>query len=102
MKRTVTLILSAGIVAVGLWVMTASRTLNSACTLSTQTGGGTSCLPGLPFVLLGVALAATGVVSMVVQLVSWIRAIRRKSMPKEYTAITNLHDYEVELLSDVA
>ena len=39
---------------------------------------------------------------MVVQLVAWIRAIRRKSMPQEYAAITNLHDYEVELLNDVA
>jgi hypothetical protein len=102
MKRAVILILSVMIVGIGLWVMTASRTLDSACTLSARTGGGSSCVSGVPFVLLGTALAATGIGSMVYQVVAWIRGTRRKSMRREYMAITTLHDYEVELLSDVA
>jgi hypothetical protein len=102
MKRAAIMTLSVAIAAVGFWVMTASHTLNSACTLSAQTGGGTSCVSGLPFVLLGIALAATGAGSMIFQLLAWIRGNRRKSMRQAYTAITTLHDYEVELLSDVA
>ena len=98
MKRVVTLTLSVGIIAVGLWVMTASQTLHTACTLN----GGTSCISGLPFDLLGIALAVTGAVSLLVQVLLWLRAVRRRSTPLASPQITNLHEYEVELLRDVA
>lgn len=102
MKRAVTLTLSVGIVAVGLWVMTASQTLHTACTLNAQTGGSTSCISGLPFNLLGIALAITGAASLLVQVLLWLRAVRRRSTPQVSPQITNLHEYEVELLRDVA
>jgi hypothetical protein len=98
MKRVVTLTLSVGIIAVGLWVMTASQTLHTACTLN----GGTSCISGLPFDLLGVALVMTGAVSLLIQVLTWIRALRRRSRPLVSPQITTLHEYEVELLRDVA
>jgi hypothetical protein len=98
----VTLTLSVGIVAVGLWVMTATQTLRTACTLSAQTGGGSSCISGLPFDLLGIALAITGAVSLLVQVLSWLRDVRRRSTALESPPITTLHEYEVELLRDVA
>ena len=102
MKRTVLLILSVATIGVGLWVMTSSRILDSACTLSATTGGGTSCVSGLPFQLLGVALATTGAITIIVQLFAIARSMRRRSMPQEFPAITTLHDYEVETLRDVA
>jgi len=100
--RAATLTLSVAIIAVGLWVMTASQTLHTACTLNAQTGGGTSCMSGLPFDLLGIALAITGAVSFLIQVLTWLRAVRRKSTPLESPRITTLHQYEVELLRDVA
>jgi hypothetical protein len=102
MKRTVTLLLSVTVTAIGLWVMTASHSLGSACTLSAQSGGGTSCVSGLPFELLGIALIATGAVSMIVQLLTWARNVRRKATLETSPEITSLHEYEVELLRDVA
>jgi hypothetical protein len=102
MKRATILILSVAIMAVGLWVMKSSQTLDSACTLSAQTGGGTSCVSGLPFDLLGIALALTGAGSMIFQALSFIRDLRRRSMRQEFPAITSLHEYEVERLRDVA
>jgi hypothetical protein len=101
MKRAVTLTLSVGIVAIGLWVMTATQTLHTACTLNAQSGGGTSCISGLPFDLLGIALATTGAVSVLFQVLTWLR-VRRRSSALESPQITTLHDYEVELLRDVA
>jgi len=94
-------VLSLVTVAVGIWVMQSSQTLNSACTLSAQTGGGTSCVSGLPFDLLGIGLTITGAVSMSIQLLTAIRS-RRKSTQREFTTITTLHEYEVERLRDVA
>jgi multisubunit Na+/H+ antiporter MnhB subunit len=102
MKRTVTLLLSLMVTAIGLWVMTASQSLGSACTLSAQTGGGTSCVSGLPFDVLGIALTATGTVSVIVQLLTWVRSVRRKATLQKSLEITTLHEYEVELLRDVA
>jgi hypothetical protein len=102
MKRTVTAILSVVLIGVGLWVLTSSQTLDSACTLNARTGGGTSCVSGLPFALLGIALLTTGAVSMTIQLVASIRTARRRSIRREYPAITTLHEYEVESLRDVA
>ena len=94
--------LSGGIIVIGLWVVSASHTLNSACTLNAHTGVGTSCVSGLPFKLLGIALMMTGGVSVIVQLVGLTRAVRRRSIPRQSPAITTLHEYEVELLRDVA
>jgi hypothetical protein len=96
MKRAITLTLSLGIIGVGLWVLTASQTLRTACTLN----GGASCINGLPFDLLGIALATTGAVSLLIQVLTWLRVVRRK--PVESPQITTLHEYEVELLRDVA
>jgi hypothetical protein len=98
MKRAITLTLSLGIIGVGLWVLTASQTLRTACTLN----GGASCISGLPFDLLGIALATTGAVSLLVQVLLWLRAVRRRSRPQASPQITTLHQYEVELLRDVA
>jgi hypothetical protein len=100
MKRAVTLTLSVGIIAVGLWVMTASQTLHTACTLDARTGVTTSCISGLPFDLLGIALATTGAVSLLIQVLTWLRVVRRT--PVASPQITTLHEYEVELLRDVA
>jgi hypothetical protein len=102
MKRSVTLILCFAIVAVGLWVMSSSRTLDSACTLSAQTGGGKACVSGMPFFLLGIALSATGVVSMIVSLWTLMRGARRKSTRRERSTISALPPHEVESLRDVA
>ncbi len=102
MKRAITLTLSLAIIAVGAWVMQASQTLHTACTLNASTGGSTSCISGLPFDILGVALATAGAVSLLVQIVTWIRSTRRWSKPQVSPAITTLHEYEVELLRDVA
>src|SRR5665213_1952969 len=54
-------------------VMSASQALNSACSLSAQTDGGTSCVSGLRFQLLGVMLTATGAASMIITLLTSIR-----------------------------
>jgi hypothetical protein len=98
MKRAITLTLSLGVIGVGLWVLTASQTLRTACTLN----AGASCISGLPFDVLGIALATTGAASLLVQVLLWLRAERRRSRPLESPQITTLHEYEVEMLRDVA
>ena len=102
MKTAVTSILCLVTIAVGLWVMSASQTLDSACTLSAQTGGGESCVSGLPYYLLGIALTATGVVSMIIALVTSVRSARRNSTRRKRSTISILHQHEVESLRDVA
>jgi hypothetical protein len=102
MKRSVTLILCLVVFAVGLWVMSSSQTLDSACTLSARTGGGQACVSGMPFYLLGIALSATGVVSMIVALSTLIRSTSHKSTRRERSTISTLHPQEVESLRDVA
>jgi len=102
MKRAVTLILCFVTVAVGLWVMSASQTLDSACTLSARTGGGNSCVSGLPFLLLGIALTAAGVTSTIIELSTSIRGSRRKLTRREQSTISTLHQHGDESLRDVA
>jgi hypothetical protein len=100
MKRSVTVILSLVAVAVGFGVISGSRTLESACTLNAQTGGG-ACVSSLPFYALGIALITTGAVTTVVALSTLIRAMHRRST-HELTAISTLHPREVESLREVA
>jgi hypothetical protein len=88
--------------AIGFWLMNASRTLDSACTLSAHSGGGNSCVSGVPFQLLGIALTATGVASTVIALVASIRGIRRKVTHRKHSTITTLARHEVEPLREVA
>jgi hypothetical protein len=102
MKRTVTVILCLVTISVGLWVISASETLGSACTLSSRTGGGNSCVSGLPFYLLGGGLIAVGSANLFVMLVASIRAIRRTSAQPEQSEISTLHHREVDSLRDVA
>lgn len=102
MKRSVTLILCVGIAAVGLWVIGASHTLDSACTLSAKTGGGTSCVSGFPFFLFGIALIATGVVSMIVVVSKSISAAKRESARRARTTISTLRPQANKSLRDVA
>jgi hypothetical protein len=102
MKRALTLILCFVTVAIGLWVLSASQTLDSACTLSAQTGLGTSCVSGVPFQVLGIALATMGVVSMVIVLLTLIRSARRRLTGQGRSTISTLHPHEVESLRDVA
>lgn len=89
-------------VGVGLWVISGSQTLGSACTLSAQSGGGTACVSGLPFYILGIVLITTGAVSMIVALSTLIRSTRRKSTPQELSTISILHPHEVDGLREVA
>ena len=102
MKRALTVVLSFAIGAVGLWVMSGSRTLTSACTLSAHTGGGTACVSGVPFYLLGIALVATGVLSIIVSLWTLIQSVRHNATRSETSAITTLHPREVGSLREVA
>ena len=95
------MILCVGIVGVGLWVIGATHTLSSACTLSARTGGGTGCVSGFPFFLLGIALIATGVVSVIVTATS-MRAARRESARRERSTISTLRPQADESLRDVA
>jgi hypothetical protein len=89
-------------VAVGLWVMSASQTFDSACTLSSKTVGNTSCVSGLLFQLLGIAVAATGVLCMIIALTTSIRATRRRLTRREESTISTLHQSGGESLRDVA
>lgn len=89
-------------VGVGLWVLNSTQTLDSACTLSARTGGGRACVSGMPFFLLGIALCATGVVTTIVSLSTWMRDVRLKSAQRERSSITELRPHEVESLRDVA
>jgi hypothetical protein len=102
MKRALTSILCSVTVVVGLWVMSASQTLDSACTLSAQTGLGTSCVSGVPFQILGIALTALGVVSMIFVALTSIRGARRRLTGQGRSTISTLHPDEVESLRDVA
>jgi hypothetical protein len=102
MKRSGTLILCAGTVVVGLWVIGASHTLNSACTLSAKAGGGTSCVSGFPFFLFGIALIATGVVSVIVVMENWMRSRQREAARRERSTISRLRPPVDESLRDVA
>jgi hypothetical protein len=94
-------VLSLVTVAVGFGVMSGSRTLESACTLNAQTGGG-ACVSSLPFYILGIALIVTGAVTTVVALSTLMRGIRRRSTQKELSTISTLHPHEVESLREVA
>ncbi|HEY5438365.1 MAG TPA: hypothetical protein VIJ99_05660 [Acidimicrobiales bacterium] len=76
--------------------------MDSACTLSRQTGLGSSCVSGLPFQVFGIALTSMGAVSMVIVLLSSMRASRRRSTGQEQSTISTLHQHEVESLRDVA
>jgi len=102
MKRSVTLILCCVNVALGLWLVSGTQTLASACTLSAQSGGGKACVSGLPFYLLGITLIATGAVCMIVTLLTLIRSTRRKSTPEKLSTISTLHPHEADSLRDVA
>ena len=102
MKRAVTLFLCLVTLSVGLWVTRASHTLSSACTLSAQSGGAKACVSGVPFYLLGIALTATGVVSMMIALWASIGVARSKSTRREHSAISTLHRHEDDSLRDVA
>jgi hypothetical protein len=101
-KRSATLLLCLATVAVGVWVMSGAQTLNSVCALGTQSGGGGACDYRLPFDLLGVALIATGVVTMIVSLITFARTARRDSARRERSTISTLHADEVDSLRDVA
>jgi hypothetical protein len=102
MKRAAPLILCLVTVAVDLWVINASQTLDSVCTLNAHTGGGNACVYGLPFSLLGIALTATGVVSMIIALSSSMRSARRKLTRGQRSAISTLPQPELESLREVA
>jgi hypothetical protein len=56
----------------------------------------------LPYYLLGIALTATGVVSMIIALVTSVRSARRNSTRRKRSTISILHQHEVESLRDVA
>src|ERR1700722_788550 len=101
-KRSATWILCLVTVAVGLWVMRSAETLNSACTLSAKSGGGTGCVSGTPFFLLGIALCATGAVTLIVALLTLVRSRFVEPVPQEQPSIVTLHELEVEFLRDVA
>jgi hypothetical protein len=102
MKRAFTLILCFVTVAIGLWILSASHTLDSACTLSAQSGQGPSCVSGVPFQVLGIALTTMGVVSMSIVLIGSIRAARRRLIGQEPSSISTLHQHDVDSLRDVA
>jgi hypothetical protein len=102
MKRSVTLILCVVLVAVGLWVINSSHTLDSACALSARTGGGSACVSGMPFYLLGVGLITTGAVAMIVALSALVRGLRANRPRRELSTISTLHAHESESLRDVA
>src|ERR1700693_4326679 len=102
MKRAITLILCFVTIVVGLWVMSGSQTLDSACTLSARTGGGGACVSSWPFYLLGIALIATAVMTTIVALSSLIRDARITGTRREQTTISVLQPPEAESLRDVA
>ena len=102
MKRALTLILSLATAVGGLWTITATHTLNSACTLSAQSGAGGSCVSGLPLYLLGIALTVAGAASLIVTLVTSIRAALDKSARGEPATISVLPHHETGSLRDVA
>jgi hypothetical protein len=83
-------------------MITATHTLNSACTLSAQSGAGGSCVSGLPFYLVGIAFTVVGAASLIVTLVTSIRAARDKSARAEPSTISVLPQHETESLRDVA
>ncbi len=87
---------------VGLWVISGSQTLESACALSVRTLGNASCIPGTPFFLLGVGLCVAAVVSMIVALWSLMRGRRSSSLGREHSTVSELHTHEDEELRDVA
>jgi len=101
-KRALTLILSVATAVGGLWMITATQTLNSACTLSAQSGAGGSCVSGLPFYLVGIALTVVGAASLIATLVTSIRAARDTSERGEPSTISFLPQHETESLRDVA
>ncbi len=101
-KRPVTLILSVVTIAVGLWVLRGAGTLDSACAINAQIRGATSCVSGLPFDLLGIALAAAGLATTMYQLLTFVRSARRKSTRRKSLTITTLHEDDAESLRDVA
>jgi len=88
-------------VAVGLWVITASHTLVSACTLSARSVGN-ACISGWPFYALGIALTLAGVVSAIIALVKATRERRLASMQQDPSTISTLHRQGEEPLREVA
>jgi len=56
----------------------------------------------MPFYVLGIALCATALVSMIIALTASIRRALRTSIPLEGSTITALHSEEDESLRDAA
>jgi hypothetical protein len=83
-------------------MITATNTLKSACTLSAQSGAGGPCVSGLPFYLIGIALTVAGAASLIVTLVTSIRAALDTSARGEPSTISVLPQREAESLRDVA
>lgn len=102
MKKTATVVLSLVTVAVGVWVLSGTQTLNSACTLRGQPVGVGACDYRLPFYLLGAALMALGAVTLMVTIVTQLRTARRKSIRRAGSTISTLHSHDVDPLRDVA
>ena len=96
------MILSLATAMGGLWMITATQTLNSACTLSAQSGASGSCVSGIPFYLVGIALTVVGAASLIGTLVASIRAARNTSERGELSTISILPRHETESLRDVA
>ncbi len=95
------MVLSLVTVAVGVWVLSGTQTLNSACTLRGQPVVG-ACDYRLPFYLLGAALMALGAVTLIVTIVTQLRAARRESIRRAGSTISTLHSQDVDPLRDVA
>jgi hypothetical protein len=101
MKRAITLTLCVITVAVGLWVVTASHTLNSACALDARAVAN-ACITGWPFYLLGGALALTGVVSSMIVLGRALRDVRRVTTRPDESTISTLPRQGEKSLREVA
>jgi hypothetical protein len=100
-KRAVTLTLCVVTAMVGLWVITASHTLGSACTLSARSVGN-ACISGWPFYALGIALTLAGVVSALIAVTKDIRESRQASKRQDPSTISTLHQQGEEPLREVA
>jgi len=75
--------------------------MDSACTLSARLGNN-SCVVGWPFTLVGVALIATGVISVLIALLTPRRAARRGVAALDQSSISTLPQHDEDSLRDVA
>lgn len=102
--RRFTVLASAALLGVGVWMTTRVQSVNTACsaTPTTKATLGANCTNSVSLYFLGFAMAAGGVVILLLALISMNRQGRRHRGRPVHRAVTKLRARDDDSWSDAA